>query len=111
MTIVMADNVQWEYTVTVTNRTTDVFDNIVIFYATKGQTGVTFLESGTVGPGGVIVFRLGPCGAMRSYTMGVMIGQDMVAKLPDQGEMDRDLASQMNPTDHFICEDSWSIEG
>lgn len=109
MPVVMPDQVQWAYTVTVRNTTTDVFDDIVLFYSTKGQTGVTAVHSGTVAPGDAVPLVLGPCGAMESYAFGVFIDDEMVAQLPDQGNMTPDLASQMNPTDKFICEDSWQV--
>jgi len=110
MAILMANEVQWAYTVTVTNRTDDVFDEITIFYKLRGETNVRITRANTVIPEQRVVFELGPCGAMLSYTMGLFIGNDLVGQLPDQGEMDRNRASQMNPTDRFICEDSWSIE-
>lgn len=82
MPIMMPDQVTWAYTVTVRNSTTDVFDDLVLFYKTKGQAGVTYLHSGTVMPGEAVPFALGPCGAMESYAIGFFIGNDMVATFP-----------------------------
>jgi hypothetical protein len=109
MPIVMPEAVQWAYTVTVTNATEEVFDDIVIFFKTKGQTGVTYIHSGTVMPATTVPMALGPCGAMESYVLAAFIGDTIVAQLPDQGNMTPQMASQMNPTDKFICEDSWRV--
>jgi|SRR4051812_34253605 hypothetical protein len=103
------NEVLWHYTVTFTNRTTDVFDEVVIFYSTPGGA-ISMVKETNLQPGNRRVLDLGVCSQMVSYNLGVFIGTTMVAKFPETGSMTRELASQLNPTDRFLCEDSWFIE-
>jgi hypothetical protein len=98
------------YTVTVTNRTTeDIFTRIVVFYKRLNLSGVVFLEQLIVIPNESRVFNLAFCDQMESYVVGFFIDDDLVAKIPGQGNMTPQLASQLNSTDFYPCEDSWSI--
>ncbi len=103
------DPTEWFYTVTVANRTTDTFDQIVVFYKRVNLEGVVFLQEVGVTPGQVVVFRLGACNRMENYVVGFFLGDDLVAKIPGSGNMTPQLASQLNPTDVEPCADSWSI--
>ncbi len=103
------DNVIWQYTVTFLNQTPDVIDEIVVFYMTKAGFIQSKHETNWM-PGERRVFVLGTCGEMVNYVIGVFIGNQNVAKMPATGNMTRELASQLNPTDRFMCEDSWKLE-
>ena len=103
------NDVLWHYTVTFTNRTTDVFDEIVIFYSTRNGS-IKMVREEAVRPNDRRVFDLGECRDMVEYNLGVFIGTTMVVRFPATGSMNRQLASQINSTDHFLCEDSWYIE-
>jgi hypothetical protein len=101
---------EWIYTVTVTNSTPEFFDQVVIFYKRVGLNGVVFLQETGFVPGDIRIFRLGVCKDMESYALGFFQGEDMVARLPDEGSnMTAALASQINPTDTDPCADSWTI--
>ena len=98
------------YTVSVTNRTVDtIFDRFVCFYNRLGKTGVVFLEQLIVIPGETRVFNLGPCEEMQSYVTGFFVDDELVAKIPQSGNMTPALASMLNPSDVSRCEDSWGI--
>jgi len=101
---------EWLYTVTVRNNTTDTFTEIVVFYARTNETGVVYLSHREVPPGKVVVFNLGVCKLVRSYTVGFFLGEDLVAKFPETGELTAENASQLNPGDTLRCADSWVIE-
>ena len=108
--ITPVDDVRWRYTVTFTNRTADLFDEVVIFYSTKSGA-ISMVKEINFAPANQRVFQLGECGQMVEYNLGVFIGTTMVVRFPETGGMTRQLASQMNPSDRFLCEDSWYIEG
>ena len=103
------NDVLWHYTVTFTNRTTDQFDEVVIFYSTRDGS-IKMVRELNVRPKDRRAFDLGECTDMVEYALGVFIGTTRVARFPVTGSMNRQLASQFNPTDHFLCEDSWYIE-
>lgn len=99
------DPSEWIYTVTIQNLTNDVFDEIALFYQRHDMaTGVIPLFGFNIKPGDVHVFRLGICKHMKHYTFGLFIGEDMVGRVPPQGQnMTLQLASPLNA-------DSWRIE-
>jgi hypothetical protein len=100
---------EWFYTVTITNRTEDTFDEISLFYKRKDLPGVVFLTEPIVSPGESVVFRLGVCRQMESYVFGGFIGATEVFKLPEVGVMTPQLASQIKSSDIEPCADSWAI--
>jgi hypothetical protein len=100
--------VAWSYTITFTNETTSVIDEVAVFFQTQNGA-ISFRNFTTIEPNGRRVFDLGLCGNMASYTMGIYIGTTEIFRIPDTGNMTRERASQENPTDQFICEDSWAI--
>lgn len=102
------DDVLWHYTVTFTNHTTDEFDEVVIFYSTKAGA-IQMVKEVAVKPEDRRVFDLGECRDMVEYNLGVFLGTTMVLRFPQSGSMNRQLASQINSSDHFLCEDSWQI--
>lgn len=69
-----------------------------------------YLAEEDVAPGQMVVFALGVCNLMRSYVIACMVGDDIVAKLPETGELTAANASALNPTDTLECADSWVIE-
>ena len=103
------NEVLWHYTVTFTNRTTDTFDEVVVFYATPINP-VNMVKEVVLKPNDRRVFDLGECRDMLGYNLGVFNGTTMVVRFPAMGSMTRQRASQINPSDHFLCEDSWLIE-
>lgn len=70
------------YRVNIRNLTTDVFDQIVVFYKRVGKPGVVFLKEVNVKAGEFRGFVLGPCPEMESYVIGFFQGDNMVAQLP-----------------------------
>jgi hypothetical protein len=100
--------VAWSYTVTFTNQTTDVLDDVALFFQTRSGA-IQFRQHTTVLPGERRVFDLGLCGDMVGYNMGIYIGSTEIFRIPASGSMTRQLASQTNPTDQYLCEDSWRL--
>lgn len=109
------DTSQWFYTVTITNRTTDTFDEIALFYKRVNLPGVVYLGELNVGPSQTRIFNLGPCTQMESYAFGLRIGNDFVFQFPRDIlgpgiNMTPHLASVYSPSDVEPCADSWRIE-
>lgn len=121
MPVQMLDDVAWDYTVTVANRTGVELDEITIFFATRASSFNPPLIEKHVLPDERRVFRLGPCPDLVSYAMAAYIGRVEVAVLPPNDPMDPktaewgpgpvtpEKASIHNSTDKFLCEDSWRI--
>src|SRR5688500_468705 len=101
-------DVTWLYTITFSNQTTDALDEVVVFFQTLDGS-IQSRSERNWGPGETRVFALSTCADTVSYSLGVFIGNTMVAKIPDQGNMTREMASQLNPDDRFLCEDSWRL--
>ncbi len=97
------------YIVNINNQTSDLFTEIVLFVQKVGVAGVTYLSERDVPPGIIASFSCGRCGDLVSYVVGFFIGQDLVAKIPQTGNMTPALASLLNPTDVDSCADSWMI--
>jgi len=100
------------YLVSVTNHTKDTFDEIALFYSAKNFTGIKTLIKNTVGRGQQVIFDLGACDNMLSYSMGFFVGTKMVTAIGDAasgGPMTPQKRSLMDPTDHLPCADSWGI--
>lgn len=102
------DEVAWSYTVTFTNQTTDVLDEVTLFFQTKSGA-IQMRQQTTIGPGERRYFDLGLCGDMASYAFSIYIGNTEIFRVPETGNMTRELASQLNPTDQYLCEDSWRL--
>lgn len=97
------------YKVNINNQTTDTFTQIVVFYKRIGISGVVYLRANEVTPGQVTSFMCGVCKEFESYVVGFFIGDDLVAQIPETGNMTPALASALNPSDQYPCIDSWSI--
>jgi hypothetical protein len=97
------------YFVNINNQTSDLFTEIVLFVQKVDAAGVTYLSERDVPPGIIASFSCGRCGDLVSYVVGFFIGQDLVAKIPQTGNMTPSLASRLNPTDVDSCADSWMI--
>lgn len=119
MTVTLLNDVLWQYTVSITNRTPEVLDQILLLYRNKASQ-LAYLEHNDVQIGETRVFQLGICPDMESYSFSVFIKGVEVSWLPPrEGDLDyaewgpgpvtREKASLHNPTDKFLCEDSWSV--
>jgi hypothetical protein len=105
-----ANLLEWYYTVTIRNETTEVFDQVVVFYGmTNVPAGVGIWREWIFAPGDVRVFNLGICKYLKDYVVGFYLGDDLVSRFPDQGTMTPELASQVKPSDAGRCTDSWVI--
>jgi hypothetical protein len=91
---------EWSYAVNIRNATTDIFDEIVIFYDRVDAQGVIFLREIIVKPNQIRTFRLSICRSLKSYVVGFFIGSTMVARIPPGGGV-----VTRNPN----CSDSWTI--
>jgi hypothetical protein len=100
--------VAWHYTVTFTNQTTDVLDEVTLFFETQSGA-IQMRQHTTIAPAERRVFDLGLCGDMKSYAFSIYIGTTEIFRVPETGSMTRELASQVNPTDVYLCEDSWRL--
>lgn len=97
-----------QYSVVIENDTGDTtFTEIAIFF----RQGVDLLTQNflNVAPGQIKTFHLGDCHTMQSYAVGFWIGNDMVARIPEEGNMTAELASQLDPSDTLPCSDGWEI--
>jgi hypothetical protein len=99
----------WMYTVTFTNVTTDVIERVVLFFTSTAFEGVKYLEAVGLAPNRSYVFKLDQCADMIEYNIGVFIDDELVARIPESGSLNSITASALNPTDHFLCEDSWRL--
>lgn len=97
------------YTVEIVNATASTtFDEVDIFYKRVGQPGVVFLTT-QLAPNEKYYFNLGPCNEMESYVVGFFVGETLVIKIPPEGNMTPELASQIKPSDTDSCADAWLI--
>jgi hypothetical protein len=110
-----ADRSRWLYTVTIRNNTTDTYTNVRCFYLVKpgaaDNMGMTIV--GVINPGDVVVFPLGICSEVLSYSLEGDFteagGASGSFEWPNQGPMTPARASRENPTDSFPCEDSFQF--
>jgi hypothetical protein len=108
---------EWFYTVTITNATDQTtspatFAEVVLFYNRVNLPGVVFLVQEQVQPGQTIVFILGVCSQMQSYTWGFRyladkdgVLQEVWQKVDDNGQ----AFTATTRNDPMPCEDSFII--
>lgn len=97
------------YKINIANQTTDTFTRIELFYKRVGLPGLVYLTEENFIPGQTVTFVCGLCKNMESYAIAFLIGEDLVAKIPEQGSMTPARASVMKPSDKDPCSDSWII--
>jgi hypothetical protein len=99
----------WDYSVILTNKTTQTYTAVVLIYTTTAGQSVDLTET-AVAPGDVRVFSLGACGTMRSYVVGCYMDDQLVAAVPeDGGEIAPQSAGDPGAADPFRCADWWEI--
>jgi len=76
---------EWFYTVTITNQTTETFDIFQAFYASTRLPNavVSANTEGPVAPGETVILRLGVCAEMVSYVVGLVLNGAVVWSIPD----------------------------
>lgn len=102
---------EWFYTVTITNNThltptPMTFEEIVLFYKRKNLPGVVFLVHKKVEPTATVVFTLGVCSEVESYSWGAfgylsidgILTYAMVASVPEFNEAGQPMAPPMTPS-------------
>lgn len=111
--LIPLNQIAWQYTVTFANRTPDTMRSVVVTYAVRGEMTPRQLQIDNWGPGRIDVFALCPCPNLVDYAIAIFTDDGQVISIPPEndplGPMTPRRASQFNPTDQFLCEDSWSI--
>lgn len=108
------DTGEWYYTVTMVNNLGFMLPHIALFYKRRGLDGVVFLSADVIQPGEAVVFRLGICSEMESYSFGLFDDIDgdgeieLVLKFPETGNFTAEMGAAR---DGFACEDSFSLGG
>jgi hypothetical protein len=95
---------EWQYGVTVTNKTTETFTGVaVVFRRTDAVEALAVAET-NVGPEATVAFSLGDCSGVQGYVIGAYIGDELVSRAPDVGEQ-----PPGGGVDPFRCADFWDI--
>ncbi len=94
---------EWAYSVIFTNKTETTYTTVVVVCTLTNGDTAQFTEM-DVAPGDIRVFSLGACATMRSYVLACFIGDELVAKVPDVGEVTPDAPDSDDP---FRCADWW----
>lgn len=96
------------YLVIFENRTDDNFTEIAVFYRLKGDVLSRRLTT-PLPARQSFIFNLGGCGQVVDYVIGAFVGKDMVAKIPQNGNLTPELVSRLHPNDQDPCRDDWHI--
>jgi hypothetical protein len=94
---------EWAYSVIFTNKTETTYTQVVVVCTLTNGDTVQFTEV-NVAPGDIRVFSLGACTTMRSYVLGCFVDDELIAKVPDVGEVTPDAPDSDDP---FRCADWW----
>lgn len=98
------------YSVWVENQTEITVSEMIVFYLQRGSSVMQMRQIIPVLPGGIAMFELGQCSVMESYSLGIFVGDDMVARVPEPGQsMTPELATQYHPWDNDPCKDTWGF--
>jgi hypothetical protein len=97
------------YVVRLHNESSNTFPSIKTRYISAGQQKE--LEQKNVAPNRTADFNLSDCNSMQGYIMGFFDenGQ-LVYRIPEQGFMTAQRATQEYPSDTNPCADEWSIQ-
>lgn len=95
------------------NESGQVADEIVVFYRTKRtlSTGLPAMPVKVLGlpSGSAHRFELGECSQLVDYVIGVFEGNQLVTKIPAQGNMTPAMAASINRGDTDPCVDHWHL--
>lgn len=98
------------YSVWVENQTEITVTEMVVFYLQRGSNVMQMRQIIPVLPGGIAMFELGQCTQLESYSLGIFIGDELVARVPQPGQnMTPELATQYHPWDNDPCKDTWGF--
>lgn len=98
------------YSVWVENQTEIVVDEMIVFFKQRGDNVMQMRQVIPVLPGGIALFDIGMCSAMESYSLGIFIDNELVARIPAEGlSMTPELAELYHPWDKDPCKDTWGF--
>jgi hypothetical protein len=99
------------YVVQFANGSTFTIPSVKLAFAAKDTGQVYEKEQKSVGPNTNVNFTLTQCDNMVAYVVALFDDSGKVVyRIPEQGSMTAERASQENPNDHDPCQDTWGVQ-
>jgi hypothetical protein len=99
------------YVVQFANGSTSTIPSVKLAFAAKDTGQIYENERKNVGPNTNISFTLTGCDNMAAYVIALLDESGgVIFRIPEQGSMTAERASQENPNDRNPCQDAWGVQ-